>query len=374
METTEKAKVMNLPIFKHFDQSDIAIKGQNMLTEFRKGEKPIYRAMQIGAVGAVGYFSWVYVLPAAFMALGQMVALAITGISIVFLVLAAPAIFKALRRSARALHKSVIKQRPFEELAEQREKMVANEKILQQNKQEIVKLKDDMENESSVNEQKAKDYQESILKKQAKAEKLKLEMEEMVRKSGADAKGTDEYVAKNAEFFKVVSAAQREAQLMEQSKNFISKYGSRYQIMQKLVQRLTMAEAGAEIKIGDFDATVEILKNDSMFASKTKQATQAAKNAMMFTKSWELEYALDVVQSTIASDISATAVNMNDIGKLTANFDMNSDEMFADLDKLANNIRVGNDIVPEAKKYKNTEYVLTGEDKRNSGGFGNIFE
>ena len=134
-----------------------------------------------------------------------------------------------------------------------------------------------------------------------------------------------------------------------------------------------MVETSMDIKILDFDATIEILKKDFDFAQKAKYATDAAKSAMLFTKGWELEYAIDVVTSTISSDIAITTGNLKDIDSLTKNYAIDSDELYTNLDMLANNIRTGNEMLPDAKKYNNPEYVLTQDDKMKSGGFGDIF-
>jgi hypothetical protein len=128
-----------------------------------------------------------------------------------------------------------------------------------------------------------------------------------------------------------------------------------------------------DIKIADFDATVEMLKKDYEFGQKSNAATTAAKNAMLFDKSWELDYALDVVTSTIASDIAITSGNLRDIDSLTANYAMDSDELYTNLDVLADKIKTGADVIPSAKQYNNPEYRLTESDKLSSGGFGDMF-
>ena len=94
---------------------------------------------------------------------------------------------------------------------------------------------------------------------------------------------------------------------------------------------------------------------------------------MLFTKSWELEYALDVVTSTIASDIAITAGNIKDIDSLTSQYSLDSDELYTNLNLLADNIKVGKDEVPTAKQYSNPDYQLTQSDKMKSGGFQDIF-
>lgn len=371
METTEKAKVMNLPIFQHLDQSAIATQGKNALDKFRKGEWSIFQVMKLGVVGTVGYLSWVYVLPPLFMAIGQMsatIAVGIMGVGTIFL---APVIFKGLRKLTRSVHKAIIKYDPFGELEEQKQKMISNLEVAKKTQAQIRGLKNDMQNESRLSEQKAKDLEKDIVLNQGKAARLKSEIEEM-KTGGKDAMGSDEYVEKNTEYMTVLGEAARQEHILDQSKNFVRKYGSRALVMQKVDQKLMVATTVAKIKIDDFDATIDILKKDYEFAAKSRKATDAAKYAIGFTTGWELDYALDVVTNAIADDIATTSVNLNDISSLTANFDMDSDDMFAKLDMLAGSIKAGTDVIPQAKQYQNSEYKLTTEDKVQSGGFGDM--
>ena len=93
---------------------------------------------------------------------------------------------------------------------------------------------------------------------------------------------------------------------------------------------------------------------------------------MGFSSDWERDYALEVITSTISNDIAISSGNFKDIENLTQNFDLNSDEMFANLDAIADKIQTGaNDI--DIKKYNNIDYKLTSEDKAKSNGFGDMF-
>jgi hypothetical protein len=93
---------------------------------------------------------------------------------------------------------------------------------------------------------------------------------------------------------------------------------------------------------------------------------------MGFSTDWERDYALEVITSTISNDIAISSGNFKDIENLTQNFDLNSDEMFANLDAIADKIQTGgNDI--DIKKYNNIDYKLTSEDKSKSNGFGDMF-
>ena len=133
-----------------------------------------------------------------------------------------------------------------------------------------------------------------------------------------------------------------------------------------------MVETSMDIKISDFDATVDMLKTDYATGQKLNAATTAAKNAMGFSSDWERDYALEVITSTISNDIAISSGNFKDIENLTQNFDLNSDEMFANLDAIADKIQTGGNEI-DIKKYNNIEYKLTTEDKAKSNGFGDMF-
>jgi hypothetical protein len=367
MET--QSSYMNLPIMKNFSEGEIS----NRVDKFRKGEKGLFWFIKLGALIGLGYLTWVYILPPVFIALGQFAAIAATGIALVGLVMAIPVILKGLRLLTRNLHKAIIKHDPFAELENQRKLMIANQEKFRLAKGKIANLRQDMEVEADKSEKDAKEMQTRIVSLQTKAQKLKAQLDEMVNKNGVAAKGSDEYVNGEAELMKLLSEAQRVGHQMEQSKDFVVKYGTRANIMKKFGQKLVKVETSMDIKVSDFNATIEILKKDYAFAQKSRGATESAKSAMLFTKSWELDYALDVVTSTIAEDIAVTAGNLNDIDTLTSKYSLDSDELYANLDALAGQIKTNENSVPSAKSYNNPEYKLTSDDKLKSGGFGELF-
>lgn len=366
---TLNANLMELPILKHFNESEITTKVDN----FRKGEKGLFWFLKLGAIGAIGWGLWKYVLPTVFTAIGQMLAVAATGVLIVGLIIAAPVIFKGLRLLTRALHKTLIRWEPFAQLELERQKMIANQTTFRIAKQNIAQLKNDMEIEATRAQTDAEEGQKAILRLQAKGQKIKDRMEELVKAGGVEARGEDEYVNLAAEFQKVNAEALRVSNKLNQSKDFVQKYGTRANIMKKMGHKLTMVETSMDIKISDFDATVDMLKKDYEFAQKSNAATSAAKNALGFTKGWEMDYALETITATIAADTAMTAGNLKDIETLTTNYTLDSDELFANLNAVADKIKVGEDIIPSAKQYNNPEYVLTSTDKQKSGGFGEFF-
>jgi len=366
--STLNANLGELPILKHFDQNQIATK----VDTFRKGEKNLFWFLKLGVFGAVAWATWTYVLPPIFQAIGQMLAVAATGVMIVGLVIAAPVIVKGIRALTRSLHKAIIRYDPFAQLETERNKMLQNQQTFRVAKSNIAQLKQDMEIEAEKSKKDADAGQTKILTLHGKANKLKAEMEAIVANLGVAGKAEDEYVNLANEFQKTLADAQRVTNKTEQAKNFVEKYGSRAVIMKKMNQKLSMVETAMEIKISDFDATVEMLKKDYEFGQKANAATTAAKSALGFTKGWEFDYALDVVTSTISADIAMTAGNLKDIETLTSNYSLDSDELYANLESIADKIKVGQDIVPDNKKYMNPDYQLTQSD-RNKSSFGDLF-
>ena len=274
---------------------------------------------------------------------------------------------------ARYLHKLLIKYDPFGELEEQKEKMVQNRAQFKQAKAKIKAIQSNMEAESVRAEKEAKDYQEKVLLLQGRAEKTKDKMEEMDRSLGAVAKENDDYVELQTGLMKTLSEAQRVSHLLNQSTGLVRKYGSRAHVIGKLDRKLNMVDTAMEIKIADFDVSIDMLKKEYAFAQAAREATEQAKSAMLFTKGWELEYALNVVTDTIAMDLATTSENLLDLDTLTSEYSLDSDELYTKLDKLADQIKTENYALPESKKYSNPNYKLTDQDKLESKGFGDIF-
>jgi hypothetical protein len=366
------ANLMDLPILKHFNESEITTK----VDSFRKGEKGMFSFFKLAVLGGIlygGYKALTIVLPPMLEKLGEFLGYVSVGIAAVVLFIMVPVIFKGIRMLTRALHKTLIRWDPFAQLEIERQKMIANQTTFRIAKQNIAQLKNDMEIEASRAQTDAEEGHKNITRLQAKGQKIKDRMEELVKAGGVEARGEDEYVNLAAEFQKVNAEALRVINKTTQSKEFVQKYGTRANIMKKMGHKLTMVETSMDIKISDFDATVEMLKKDYDFAQKSNAATSAAKNAMGFSKGWEFDVALETITNTIAADTAMTAGNLRDIESLTTNYTLDSDELFANLNAVADKIKVGEDVIPTAKQYNNPEYVLTTSDRQNSGGFGDLF-
>ena len=363
-------QVRSLPIFKHFNENEIS----NQVDSFKKGEKGIFWFIKLGFFGALAYGVIKYVLPIVFVAIGQMLAVAATGIMLLALIILFPVINKALRAFAKTLRKGLIKDDPFGELASQKAIMLENKQKFVISAGQIAGLKNDCEIEANKNSVDAKKTEADILRMTDKAVKLDKDMKAMVAKGGIAVKQTDDYVNMSNTLVKTTAEATRASYMLTQEKEFIVKYGARAAQMRKFGQKLSMIETSMDIKILDFDATIEILKKDYDFAEKSKNATTAAKNAMGFSKGWELDYAIDVVTSTIATDIAITSSNLKDIDMLTKNFSIDNEDQFNNLEALAANIRGGGDSIPDVNVYKNPDYQLTQNDNLKMGGTGSIFD
>ena len=367
----EKNNLLELPILKHFDESkgEIAINSEAL----KKAQKPLFYVLMAALLGVGGYMTIVYALPPLFTMLGQVVGLAATGIFLIFLVMMFPVIMKGLRFATRSIHESLIKSNPFAELEEQKQKMMKNRDVFKTTKAKLKGLKNEMEIEGSKSEKEAKGFQEDVLSYQRQSEKLKTAMDEMVKLNGPAAKDTDEFVALQSELARKLSDSQRIANQYEQSKSFIQKYGVRANVLGKMDRKLTLAGTAIDIKIADFDTTIVMLRKEYEFAKNAKNATESAKSAMLFTKDWELQYALDVVTSTIAQDIATTSENLIDIDALTSKYSVDNDELYTRLDTLADKITSGDNTIPDSGKYTSPNYKLSKDDKLNAGGFGDIF-
>lgn len=366
---TISASLMELPIMKNYSQSQIVTK----IDTFRKGEKNLFWFLKLAVFGGIAWCTWKYVLPPVFQAIGAALGAVATAVIVVGVIIAAPVLLKIIRSATRTLNRWFIKHKPFEQLEITRQKMIANQSTFRVAKQNLISLRQDMENESKRAQEDAETGQRDILKWRGKAEKTKAEMEDMIAKMGVAAKGEDDYVTLAARWQKELATATQIANKTKQSQEFTVKYGTRVNVLKKVNQKLVMAETAMEIKISDFDTTVEMLKKDYNFGQKLNSATTAVKSVLGNKSDWERDYALEVINSTIDADVASSIGNFKDIEMLTSNYDLNSDDLFDNLNAIADKIETGGDVVPQAKTYANPEYNLTSDDKSKAGAFGEMF-
>jgi len=367
--STESNKVLELPILKHFSKGEISLNPQS----WRKGEKGIAVIAGLLIAGTIAWGLYQYILPIVFTWIGKTLGAVAVAVLVIGFFILLPVIIKGFKKLARVLHRMMIKWDPFGELEEQKEKMMENRSRFKEAKAKIKSIKSNMEAESLKAEKEAKEYQENVITMQSKAETIKNKMTALESAKGAAAKETDDYVELQTGLMRTLSEAQRVSHLLNPSTGLVRKYGSRAHVIGKLDRKLNMVDTAMEIIIADFDVSIDMLKKEYAFARSAREATEQAKSAMLFTKSWELEYALDVVTTTVSMDIAHTKENLLDLDSLTSQYSLDSDELYANLDKLADQIKTNNLPVPESQKYVNPNYKLTTQDKMESGGFGDIF-
>lgn len=366
---SETNKVLELPILKHFEKSEITFNPKN----WRKGEKGIAWIVGLVLLGTLAWGLYQYILPIVFTWVGQILGAIAAAVLVIAFFIMLPVIVKGLKKTSRSMHKALIRHDPFGELEEQKEKMIQNRVKFKDAKAKIKAIKSDMETESIKSEKEAKDYQEKVLLLQERATGTKHKLLQMEQAKGEAAKDTDEYVDLQTNMMKTLSEAQRVSHMLNQSTGLVRKYGSRAHVIGKLDRKLNMVDTAMEIKIADFEVSIDMLKKEYAFAEAARSATDQAKSAMLFTKGWELEYALDVVTNTISIDLAATRENLLDLDSLTSQYSLDSDELYTKLDKLADQIKTDNYQIPESKKYSNPNYKLSSDDKMESKGFGDIF-
>jgi hypothetical protein len=367
--SSESNKVLELPILKHFEKSEITFNPKN----WRKGEKGIAWVVGLVLLGTIAWGLYQFILPIVFTWIGQVLGAIAAAVLVIAFFIMLPVIIKGMKKLARAFHKMLIRYDPFGELEEQKEKMVQNRVRFKEAKAKIKAIKSNMESESIKAEKEAKDYQDKVLVLQARAETTKNKMREIEQKAGEAAKDSDDYVELQTGIMKTLSEAQRVSHMLNQSTSLVRKYGSRAHVIGKLDRKLNMVDTAMEIKIADFEVSIDMLKKEYAFAEAARSATEQAKSAMLFTKGWELEYALDVVTNTIALDLASTRENLLDLDSLTSQYSLDSDELYTKLDKLADQIKTDNYDIPASQKYTNPNYKLSQEDKLESKGFGDIF-
>lgn len=367
--SSESNKVLELPILKHFEKSQITFNPKN----WRKGEKGIAWVVGLVLLGTIAWGLYQFILPIVFTWIGQVLGAIAAAVLVIAFFIMLPVIIKGMKKLARSMHKMLIRYDPFGELEEQKDKMIQNRIQFKEAKAKIKAIKSNMESESIKAEKEAKDYQDKVLVLQSRAEATKNKMRDIEQKKGEAAKDSDEYVELQTNIMKTLSEAQRVSHMLNQSTGLVRKYGSRAHVIGKLDRKLNMVDTAMEIKIADFEVSIDMLKKEHAFAQAARNATEQAKSAMLFTKGWELEYALDVVTDTIALDLASTRENLLDLDSLTSQYSLDSDELYTKLDKLADQIKTDNYEIPESKKYSNPNYQLSQEDKQESKGFGDIF-
>src|SRR5579871_4805380 len=97
----EQNKVMELPIFKHFEQNQISLNPKN----WRKGEKGIATIIGLVLLGTVAWGLYMFILPIVFTWVGQILGAISAAILVIAFFIMLPLIVKGLKRFSRSMHK-----------------------------------------------------------------------------------------------------------------------------------------------------------------------------------------------------------------------------------------------------------------------------
>lgn len=374
-QPTFNTKIMDLPIMKNLGENQIA----KSVTNFRTGEKPAYNIIRYGAYGVAGFLAWTFLLPyltpivAGTLGLAWMlVQLGLAAVIMVALITLWPAFSAWMRIFTRMLHKTAIKYKPFEQLEREKQKLLANQVTFRVASQNIRNLSQDMGIQADKCKKEVQESSRNIEVLNGSVAKIKAQMEGLVATHGQAIKAEDEYVNLAVTFNDKVGDLNRAVKQAESSNEYMFKYKAREAVMKKMSNKLKMVESTMSNKIADFDQTVKFLKDDYDFAQKSNAATYAAKSAIGFSSGWERDYALEVIAESIAQDTAMTAGNLKDIEALTANYNLNSDELYANLSIIADKMDYSN-IDVDLKAYNNPDYILTSQDRKNVGAVGDMF-
>lgn len=366
-------RVKLLPLMSHYDDSQL-VTTSDPNGELPKNVVPWYFVVRLIIFGVLGFAFIKYALPIIMTIAGTTIAV-IASVALVFgAITLAPLYAKYLKELSKTLRKKMIDNDPFRILFEQKGSMVKNRSTFSKENANMGQLTNKLTQLSYENEEKAKNTQVKISELKDRADNIKEKIDKGLISKGEIYKETPEYNTLSNELRKVLADSNRSASQLIQYKNFTETYGIRANLFKKVGFKMDTILTAMDIKIDDFDVTIEMLKNEYDMARNIKNATDSAGRAMGLTKSWEVDYALEVVTMTINNDIASAVGNLTELEKITKelNLDMDNEESYARLEKLAESITNGTDLVPSSSKFQNPDYKFTHEDKAKSGGFGSL--
>jgi hypothetical protein len=361
-------------ILTDFDNAKLVEQGKAVIGKWRSKERPIGAIIGITLIGAIGWGTFKYALPAIFVELGHVIGTILSVLLVAFVIIASPAIYKLFRRIVRSFHQVIIRWKPFDELDEYGVAMHNNLKLFLLNKATIKKLRTDFESMSQSTQQAADEAKDEVARQTRKAGLLKEQLNKLVAEKGEQVKETDEYVEIQQKFINATSSGNRLNTTMDKNIEWTKKYAARSNVFANLDRKLAIGATLLENKIMDYEESVKIMKKDWELATTSRNATDILNRILgKSTKDWKLEYALEYVSDKISQDVAITAQNLEDLERNTAAFNFDSDEAYDKLLAISNKIDAGQVVIPEASRISNPNHKLTVEEKASAGPFGNIF-
>lgn len=368
--------ISRLPIAKHLGDIQGQINGQ--VKQWRKGEFTIFSIITALAIliggGLFAIFAYKFLIGWLLPIVGMMAQYIIVGGTLVLLYMAKDTIAKYFKGWAKALAKKWITDNPFEELSNQLKIMVASESKFVESRALVGRLRTQLKIEAQKKAEDALSHQGNVTISRDKAKKAK----DLIDKLGpqqVEGDETQEYIDALNDFDTYTAAGERAQSMYEQTNDFARKFGDRGAILDKLDRKLSRVGNRIKIKIEDFRQTITQLKNEYEVANNLRAVTDAAKSALLFETPWELDYAMEVITSSIATNLAITSSNLADIDMTTGLLLGNADNeaAFLKLDALANKIDSGESKIVNVDKYNNPNYKRTLEDKKANPAFGDNF-
>jgi len=359
----DSVDLSRLPALQNIDSAQI----QAGLQSMTPGAKGLYGVLRLAVIAGLGYAVWVYILPTLFVAIGQALAV-VAGLGVLAIAFAMRKPFwRWLGNIARATDKKLIRDNPWLVFEKQKRKLVEAKEKFFSSFGRMRNLAQETKAKAEESQKKAKDYQDAAVSLKAKADKLKEQM------AMAKDKDANAYTAYYNESAKTAAQAHNAMLRYDQAKDMAAKYAARGVVMDNLVRKLSTGTTYIDIRIMEFDNTVEMLKVDYDFFKESADATNQMKSSMNFTEEWQVSYAIEATKAVTASYISETQMNLNDIESLTANYNIDNDAIFSKLDAITQRIETGEEKLPNVAQYQNPDYVMTNKDRSNAGFGADIF-
>lgn len=362
-----------LPLMSHYSDAQLVTTVDNS-GEVPKNIVPWYLITKLVILGGLGVAFVMYALPMIMTIIGVTFGVIVSAALVFAAIVLGPVYKKYLVELAKTIRKRMIDSDPFTILFGEKDRMIKNKKVFLDEKSNMAVLTNKTANLSAENETKALTIQSNITNILKRVERTKAKISDGLKEGGEAYKETAEYNSLSNELRKLLAESNRSSSQLIQYKNFTEVYGIRANLFKKVGYQMDTILTAMDIKIDDFDVSIEMLKNEYDLAKNLKATTESAKRAMGLNKSWEVDYALEIVTLTIERDNASSISNMVELSQITKelNLDFDNEESYDRLKLLANNISGGIDLVPSPNKYSNPDYVFTNEDKTKSGGFGSL--
>lgn len=368
-------KISELPIAKHLTNITSEINGNGK--QWRKGEKTFFGlllgvALLIGG-GLFVLFAYKLLIGYLLPIVGIMAQYIVVGSVLVMGWLSRNAIYNKFKSWSRSLSKKFIADDPFGELDNQLVIMTKSKEGFVESKGKVNQLKNKMKEDAQKWADDAENWSQKVELFHKRALEVKAKIEEL-KPLQVEGDESYDYIQLLNERDTLVADGNRAVSMYTQSNAFAIKYGDRGSMLSKLDKKLSRVSTQINIKVEDFRQTIKQLRDEYDVAYNLRAVTDAAKGALMFDTRWEVEFAMDLITTSISRDLAAAASNLNDIDMATGALlsGVDDDAAFAKLEKLSLKISSGEEKVVNVDKYNKPNYKRTEEDAKANPSFGDF--